>query len=230
MAGQIVNHIWEIEKNQFFGFRMSEIKFKKELVLFDLDGVLIDSKRNMELSWEKTCEVFGLNIDFNDYFSKIGRPFIDILNLLRVTKFQEEIEKTFNNSSIELMDRIEVFPGVKETLNFIKNKGIKTGIVTSKNNEKTMKILDNIGFDFDIVQTPNQVLKGKPSPDHILHAMSKLNINPRDVLFIGDMEVDCIAAYSANVDYAHADWGYGLCTKKNVINLKNIGDLKSKLL
>ena len=55
---------------------------KKKLVLFDLDGVLIDSKSNMRRSWECVIEEFALTVPFETYFSNIGRPFVGFFQLL----------------------------------------------------------------------------------------------------------------------------------------------------
>jgi len=197
----------------------------KKLLLFDLDGVLLDSKSNMDSSWLAVCKKYGLDVSFESYFSHIGRPFKDILDILGILEQQQNIEKTFNDVSIELMHRVEFYDGVSSVLNWLQNKQVKTGIVTSKNANKTSKILSLLSFPFDIVQTPNDHLKGKPAPDHILYAITKLDISPSQVLYVGDMEVDCEAAKRAGVDYAHASWGYGECHDQSVLKLKKISEL-----
>jgi phosphoglycolate phosphatase len=197
----------------------------KKLVLFDLDGVLLDSKRNMELSWAVVCKKYDLDTRFEDYFSKIGRPFKDILGILNIKENQSDIENTFNEVSVQLIHEVSFYNGVEFVLSRLSDMNIKTGIVTSKNTIKTQKILDLLDFSFDIVQTPNNDLQGKPAPDHLLYAMSELNISASNTLYIGDMDVDYEAAKRANVDYVHALWGYGDCTDKNTIKLKQISNL-----
>ena len=60
---------------------------KKKILIFDLDGVLIDSKENMFLSWKQVQEKHNLKqIKFYDYFKNIGRPFNDILKILGIKK------------------------------------------------------------------------------------------------------------------------------------------------
>ena len=202
----------------------------KKLILFDLDGVLLNSKRNMELSWGAVCKRYDVNVEFEDYFSNIGRPFKDILDILKINANQTDIEKTFNDVSTQLIDQIELYEGVESVLGQLANNNIKIGIVTSKNTIKTQKILDLHGFAFDIVQTPNDTLRGKPAPDHILYAMSELNMNASDTLYIGDMDVDYEAAKRAHVNYVHALWGYGVCNDGNAIKLENITQLLSIIL
>ena len=54
----------------------------KPTFIFDLDGVLIDSKRNMQYSWIAVQKKFKIShIQFDDYFDKIGRPFYKILEI-----------------------------------------------------------------------------------------------------------------------------------------------------
>ena len=197
----------------------------KKLILFDLDGVLLDSERNMELSWLAVCEQYGIDVKFENYFSYIGRPFEDILNILNIKERQSSIEKTFNEVSTQLIHKVSFYNGVDSVLSHLSNMNIKTGIVTSKNAIKTQKILKLLNFSFDIVQTPNNDLQGKPAPDHLLYAMSELNISASNTLYIGDMDVDYEAAKDAKVDYFHALWGYGTCPDKNTIKLKQISDL-----
>ena len=197
----------------------------KKLILFDLDGVLLDSKENMNLSWMAVCKKYNLNVEFIDYFSHIGRPFQDILEILNIKEKQYEIERTFNNISSQLIDKVIVYDGVEVLLHQLLNKNIKTGIITSKETNKTKKMLALLDFTFNIVQTPNADLNGKPAPDHILYAIKQLNINASDVIYIGDMDVDYEAASRAGVDFAFASYGYGNCDFKNTIKLQNISNL-----
>ena len=58
----------------------------KKLIIFDLDGVIIDSKENMRVSWKAVNKSLNLKISFKRYFDKIGMPFEDILKKLRILK------------------------------------------------------------------------------------------------------------------------------------------------
>ena len=172
------------------------------------------------------CKEYDLDISFDNYFAHIGRPFKEILEILGIKKNQKNIEITFNEESTKLIHFISLYDDVKKLLKYLNDKKIKTGIVTSKNSNKTKKTLDLFDLSFNIVQSPNETLRGKPCPDHILYAMSNLNIKASETIYIGDMRVDFEAAKSAKVDYVHANWGYGECDSKNIIKLNNIYQLK----
>jgi len=202
--------------------------FRKRLVLFDLDGVILDSKQNMDCAWADVCEKFSLKIPFQDYFSNIGRPFKDILDILGVVEQQDMIEVVYNQSSLKRIDSSPFFPKVKDYLCFLLKNNIEIGIVTSKSKTRVKPVLNRLGIDFSIVKVPDDICRGKPAPDHLLMAMSLLNIDPSETIFIGDMDVDYMAAKRANIDYLHASWGYGDCVDKECI-LKNINDITRHL-
>ncbi len=200
-------------------------EYKKKLILFDLDGVLIDSKKNMEEAWGKTCVKFDLDFSFHDYFSNIGRPFRDILTILDISGRQEDIEEFYKKSSTNSLNDIKIYEGVKEGLNRLVMQDIKVGIVTSKDNNRTSFFVKQMNINFSTIRTPDEICRGKPAPDHLLMAMATQNIDPSDTLFIGDMNVDYLSAKRANIDYAHASWGYGTCDDEKVTLLKTFLDL-----
>ena len=89
---------------------------KKKLVLFDLDGVLIDSKSNMRQTWELVSDEFGLTVSFESYFANIGRPFRDILSIIGVNEHQFDIEKRYNKLSYETIAQVKIFSGAQKYL------------------------------------------------------------------------------------------------------------------
>jgi phosphoglycolate phosphatase len=199
----------------------------KKAVLFDLDGVLLNSRPNMERAWQDVRDRSGVTIDFEEYFKNIGRPFRDILVILGLEDRTNEIEPVYNQSSKDNFDLATFYPLVAETLQKIEDHGIKLGIVTSKDQERTNIVLERLPVKFSSVQTPNPCFRGKPAPDHLLVAMADLNVDPKDSLFVGDAEVDAMAALRAGVDYCHANWGYG---ETKLDHVKFLDDIQSLLV
>ena len=95
---------------------MPKLTFKKKLIIFDLDGVLIDSKINMKFAWNSVNKKFKLKIPFKNYFKHIGKPFDKILKDLKISKDIKAIEKEFSQSSIANLKKIKIYMGVKKTL------------------------------------------------------------------------------------------------------------------
>ncbi len=197
----------------------------KKAVLFDLDGVLLNSRPNMERAWKDVRDRLGITVDFEDYFKNIGRPFSDILEILGLQDQADNIESIYSQSSKDNFHLATFYPSVEESLKKIEDHGIKLGIVTSKDQERTDIVLKRLPVKFSSVQTPNPCFRGKPAPDHLLAAMADLNVDPKDSLFVGDAEVDAMAALRAGVDYCHANWGYGETKLDHVIFLNDIQSL-----
>ena len=181
----------------------------KTLVLFDLDGVIIDSRPNMEKAWEAVCQQTGRDVEFDRYFALIGRSFSDIMEKLGLTAISDQAEMIFRITSMQHLDLAGFFEGASDTLVALQKRGIKLGIVTSKDKLRTNAILAMLPVDFTVIQTPNRTLRGKPAPDHLLVAMANACTDPANSIYIGDMDPDYEAAERAGIDYLHASWGYG---------------------
>tara|TARA_Y100000996_G_C22527721_1_gene645159 strand:+ start:1039 stop:1632 length:594 start_codon:yes stop_codon:yes gene_type:complete len=193
--------------------------------IFDLDGVLIDSAHMMEQSWNTCMLEHELTQPFSEYFKHIGKPFRDIMKELNVENV-EAVKYTYDKASLELMEYcLEFYDGVEDTLKEIK-KNSKIAVVTSKTAERTNVILDHLDVEFDYVVSPKKGLRGKPAPDQILFCLAMTQTDPKDAVYIGDMQVDYEAATRAGIDFIHASYGYGKCdhSVKSIENLNSLLD------
>jgi len=181
----------------------------KRLIAFDLDGVIVDSRGNMELAWNEVQTRLGVCTPFESYFALIGRPFTDIISRLGLLPQLKEIEDVYSTTSSRNMDLIQFYPDVEKTLLMLIKAGMHLGMVTSKDAFRTGKILTRLPVEFVTIQTPNGIYRGKPAPDHLMAAMAEANVDPAETVFIGDMDADAEAAARAGIDYVHAEWGYG---------------------
>ncbi|MEF2553832.1 HAD family hydrolase [Aurantimonas sp. A2-1-M11] len=182
---------------------------QKSLILFDLDGVILDSRRNMEIAWASVRGELGVEVSFGAYFAEIGRPFPDIMARLGLAGAANAVERVFRRASSQSLHETPLFDGVASMLSTLAESGRRLGIVTSKDSARTELVLDRLAVTFAIVMTPRDGLRGKPAPDHLLFAMARCNVDPANAIFVGDMDSDAEAARRAHVDYAHVDWGYG---------------------
>ena len=201
------------------------LSLPKKAIIFDLDGVLLDSRPNMEQAWHDVQERLDITVSFEQYFKHIGRPFKDILEIIGLQEQLEEIELIYRQSSKKNIHLATIYPHVVESLQEIQDHNIKFGIVTSKDEERTKIVLNQLPLNFSSIQTPNSQFRGKPAPDHLLAATAQLNIDPNDSLYIGDAEVDAQAALRAGIDYCHANWGYGKTKLDHVTFLSDIQNL-----
>jgi len=201
----------------------------KKLIIFDLDGVLIDSRDNMRDAWEAVISKTNTSVKFEQYFELIGRPFFDILEVLNLSHQAKQIEEIFRTTSANNMSQINFYSGVLATLSELIHQGLMLSVVTSKDKLRTDAVLSRLPFLFDDVQTPNGFARGKPAPDHLLLSMANTQVDPSDSIYIGDMDVDFEASSRAGIDYLHADWGYGERPSKKVRVIKSIEGIKNYL-
>jgi len=198
-----------------------------EHISFDLDGVLIDSVGVMERAWLESMNAVDLNVPFAEYRNLIGRPFFDILKGLCVDeKYWEPIRLVYERVSSVAVDEIRITEGILGSLGKIKSLGVKLSLVTSKPLDRVRVILEKF-FDeglFDSVVTPESVAsgRGKPAPDQILMACIGVGVDPGDTIYVGDMDVDRIAAKSAGVHFIHAAWGYGEISTQGEVWFKSV--------
>ena len=180
----------------------------KKLIIFDVDGVLFNSKKNMSFAWKKVKSVHKVKPDFKNYFKFVGLPFNKILFKLDIKKNLKEIEKTYRNESLRLLRKNILYPGVKKTLRSLKIK-YKLAIVTSKDKTRTKKLLKEFNLKFKVIIAPSKNLKGKPYPDQILKALKLSRIkNKKNAVYVGDTKIDYMAAKSSGINYVHAKYGF----------------------
>ena len=180
---------------------------KYKLFIFDLDGVIFDTKSNMRASWNFVKKKYNLNIKFNDYFSLIGVPFNKILKRLKIIKNKNYIAQSYSLKSKEKISLVKIYPGVRQVLKEIKKSG-KVAVVTSKDKRRTEIFLNKFNLSFDAVCCPQKGLKGKPDPDQILKILKKFSIKKKDCVYVGDMLIDSLAAKNAKIDFIITNYGY----------------------
>ena len=201
---------------------------KYKLFIFDLDGVIVDTKLNMKASWKAVKIINNIKVSFKDYFSLIGSPFNNILSDLKIHEKQKEIANTYAKESLKKSSLIKIFPEIKLTLEKLRKKN-KIAIVTSKDRNRTKLILKQFKLSFDLISCPEKNLRGKPYPDQILKVLRNLSINKEDCVYIGDMYVDYTAALNAKVDFFLVNYGYEKEHIKKIKKIKKISKIKNLL-
>ncbi len=198
----------------------------KKLIIFDLDGVLFDSKKNMEISWKNVMKSFKIKKNFSQYSKFIGLPFEVILENLKISKNDfNGISKFYNKISLKNQNKIKLYNNVRYTLKRLKKEKFKIGIVTSKNNIRTSKLIKKFGLKFDVVVAKKSKFIGKPHPDQITFALKKLNIKKKNAVYVGDMKVDYNCANKAKIRFIYASYGYGKSYPYYKVTIKNIKDI-----
>ena len=147
--------------------------------------------------------------DWADYLSK------NILKALRIKKNYTLIQSTFSSHSKKNFNKIKIYPGIKETLKYLRKKKIIIGVVTSKDKFRTKKILTKFNFKVKVIQCPEKGLRGKPYPDQLNEVIKKVGIKKIHSVYIGDTRYDKKAAKAASIDFLLAKYGYNIGIKKS---------------
>jgi len=184
---------------------------KKKIFIFDLDGVLINSKKNMQLSWEYVKKKYDLNPNFQMYEKYIGLKFEKILDNLKISKKQNLIKYDYYKYSIKNIKKITLMPFTKNLLSSLKTQNKKLAILTSKDHLRTKLILKKFKLDFKLVFTPKKGFPGKPNPAQMLKILKKTGLERKDAVYFGDMKVDLQTAKNAKIDFIFVKTGF---TKK----------------
>ena len=195
-----------------------------KIFIFDLDGVLINSRQNMLFSWAAVRKKHNINKPFKLYFKNIGAPFKKILEKIKIRSNQSSIEKTFKKNSIKHFDKIRLYPNVINVLSKLKQKNI-IGLLTSKDKYRTYKLLKRFKLInyFDFIECPNNKLRGNPYPDQIFKQIKKYDISRKSIYYVGDMGYDLLTAERAGINFIFASYGYGKL--KKVKRIKKLSEL-----
>ena len=193
-------------------------------VMFDLDGVIVDTSNYHYLSWKKLClELdYNLNESGNDFLKGLSREdslikIIDLANIsLPEEKFKECLIKK-NSYYLDFINNISpknILPGVLSFLRYLKKKSIKISLCSSSKNAKfVLEKLDMISL-FDIIVDGNDIKMGKPDPEIFLIASKKLVTEPKNCLVFEDAQSGIDAANKAGMTVV------GIGNKNKLKNLK----------
>ena len=170
---------------------------KPKAVLFDLDGVLIDSIDCWLLAFNETLKKYGLRgLGKREFLRRHwGRSTEDNFKDFGLG---EDAVNYCHSQQMRLISEIRLARNAKRTLEILKNR-VKVGLVTNTPRENTRKILDSFGLTncFDVVVVKEDVERGKPYPDMIIKACELLGVEPRSALVVGDTPSDLKAGKSA---------------------------------
>lgn len=180
-----------------------------EGVVFDLDGVLLDSRANMEASWEAVPRHLRKGVSYAQFRNNLGLPFTDAMTNLGLGPSAREIEAIFRKASLSGHHLSVPFPGATETLTLFREMGILIVLFTSKDCERTNGIIRDLGWSFDSILCPNPVIAGKPSGEQLIRLLRGKGISGRYFVYFGDSHYDFRAALDAGIPYRHCSWGFG---------------------
>jgi len=170
-----------------------------EAILFDLDGVLIDSFECWYQAFNAMLRAYGeKEMSREEFTEKCWGP--DLNHNLDALNLDEEAGKYCINEQLKLIEFIELFPGVKEVLSRVREEyKLKIGLVTNTPKKNVHRILEyfHLSNYFDVIVTGDDVKRGKPDAEIVIEACEKLKTMPENAILVGDTESDFMAGKSA---------------------------------
>lgn len=169
-------------------------------VIFDMDGVIVDSARYHYLTWCRMLERRGREYSYQEFKTNFGRR-TDMQVRRILGEITDDEVKAFVGQKDRLFREIvgqnaTAFPGVVNLIKSLKKDGRKIAVGSSSPAETVHLILDNLGIreDFDTLVCGSEVTEGKPSPQIFLLAAERLGIAPNRCAVIEDSVVGITAA------------------------------------
>lgn len=187
------------------------------VILFDLDGTLIDTNELILESFVHTFEIHCPGrYTKKDVIPIMGEPLHDQMHHFDPNHVKEMVAtyQRFNESEHD--HYVHAFPHVQEVLQQLYHKGVIMGVVSNKRRKVVEMGLKLFQLDtlMQVVICAGEAEKNKPAPDMLFLALEKLRRSPKEALMVGDSRYDLIAAQNAEIDSAGVGWSL------------HIGDLK----
>ena len=192
---------------------------KYDLVIFDLDGTLMDTSKSITKTVNSAMEELGKKqYSIGECVKFVGGGVSGLArNILGKEKYgdvtNEEMEKVIRKYYNIYFDYgVEPYEGIPELLDFLEKNGVKKGIVTNKDHETALSAVDKklSKWKFDGIFGSNEKkYPNKPNPYNVDRMAQNSNIPKERILFIGDMLVDVNTAKNAGIDIVYCKWGFG---------------------
>lgn len=174
-------------------------------VLFDMDGVILDSEKLYARFWAEGCQVYGYHMTYPQALgmrslnAQAGQEYLSSL-------FGPEISYAkVRAQRIQLMDAyveangIEAKPGIRELLDYLSARGIPYAITTASPRDRIQNHLGRLGLyeRFPHICTAHEVVRGKPAPDIYLLGAKTIGVPPEMCLALEDSYTGLLSAHRA---------------------------------
>ena len=193
------------------------LTMKKQLLIFDVDGTVWDSEKDVFLAFNHTLkENEGIEISKEEFKNLAGLPLGEMFKqVLPQTKknLSVEYEKKYKQYYIDeghYIDATTLFENVKNTIEIFKKQGFYMAVASSKPKrilDKMIEHFDLKGFNY-VLGTEESNFKHKPDPEIVNYLMEKLNVSKEETVMIGDSKTDILCGNNARIDTIAVTYGY----------------------
>jgi len=194
-----------------------------KLVLFDLDGTLVDTAPDFVISLNNILKKYGRDVlDFDrirSFVSEGSAKFTEIgfgitQDDPNFQMYRNEFLQEYKNN---LINESSIFNGIDSVINYLEDSNIAYGIVTNKPFDYALPLVNYFKelSGSKVLICPDHLKESKPSPEGILLACKKIGVIPSNTVYIGDHPNDLIAGKRAGTKTIGCLYGYSLSKNEN---------------
>lgn len=172
-------------------------------VIFDLDGLILDTETPDYLSWNEIYARYDLDLTVEAWADVVGRRDLDLYAPLRARGVDvSAVRENRHRRLAALMEEyLKPSPGFHELVNRLAQGGMRLALASNSDRIQVDRVVDRLGIRgfFDLIVTGDQVPQGKPAPDIYLLAVSRLNVLPRECVALEDSQPGIESAKAAGL-------------------------------
>ncbi|MBP5262212.1 MAG: HAD-IA family hydrolase [Clostridiales bacterium] len=186
---------------------------KYKLVIFDLDGTLLETGHDLASAVNRALSYNGLpELTEQKVFEYIGNGSLKLIERA-VGGAETDIDKVHSDYKRFYLegctDTTVPFPGIVELLKALRRAGVKIAVNTNKPEPAALKVLDHcLPGLLDLIVAQNDTIPRKPDPTGALKAIGDFGYKPEECCYVGDSDVDINTARNAGIDCISVDWGF----------------------
>lgn len=195
---------------------MSSIPSSLKLIIFDLDGTILDTVADLADAVIYALEKHGFPPrSYREVMNFVGNGVIKLIEraLPYGHKEPENVEKVYldfnSRYSSHYADKTKPYDGISELLSELKTRGYKLAVLSNKPDKFTKDLVDGFFPNvFGVVRGSVDGVPRKPDPTSELSILRELGIAPDECLHVGDSDTDVLTAHNAGIKCVGCTWGY----------------------
>jgi pyrophosphatase PpaX len=180
------------------------------VVLFDLDGTVVDSGSIILASMRHaTREVLGRDFGDAELMQAVGGPGLEAQMEVFAPERVDELVRVYRAHNEPLHDELEACVGMEDVLVRLHERGHRLGVVTAKRRSTVELAFTRVPIAhlFETVVGGDETQKHKPDPEPLLLAAERMNAHPDETAYVGDSPFDIRAAKAAGMHAIAVTWG-----------------------